>query len=289
MVEESDNRVHPRDVRETTSSPRSRVWSEGGQLHATWANGHREALPSSRVALAHLGCQLLKNVKVERIPARIRDRLEQAHGRRGWRGATVGATNQVGAVLAKALTALSEEPAAFIGVSLIDTMRGGSDYWRPGNLLSAAADTLRELRPSAVVEYLRYDELCPPRELLDRFRASRPGFGAYAAEYAAWLRADGGLELGLAVAVMSLARGLLPVLVCTDPYVPGYLPPGSDDLPYAKRPYPTGLEELGCHRVVLAEELSRRFASLGVAAKVLGLDPSHGLVHRERWETLTEV
>lgn len=50
------------------------------------------------------------------------------------------------------------------GLKLIDTMRTGSDYWRPGNVLTNAVNAMSKEFPNQAgprIEYGRFDELCP--------------------------------------------------------------------------------------------------------------------------------
>ena len=84
-----------------------------------------------------------------------------------WRRAgKKGAATSVG----KALGCAAER-AQMSGVELWDTMRGGSDYWRGGKLLSEAGGAMKS---DAAVTFARDDNLCPPLHLLEAFRRRNP-------------------------------------------------------------------------------------------------------------------
>ena len=54
---------------------------------------------------------------------------------------------------------------------LLDAMRNGSDYWRPGKFSTQTVDRIRhEASQDWDVTYARDDRWCPPAELLDDFR-----------------------------------------------------------------------------------------------------------------------
>lgn len=100
---------------------------------------------------------------------------------------------------------------------LYDTMRKGSDYWRPGNLLTLAAQVVRDNVPHHAVSYARQDVLCPPLELLEQFRTTAMTFGEYATEYAAYLREGNPSPLSVAAGAVILAQlqGFLAAFYCT--------------------------------------------------------------------------
>jgi hypothetical protein len=168
-------------------------------------------------------------------------------------------------------------------------MRGGSGYWRPGDLLSDVAEELRGR--GLEVAWAREDVICPGSPLLEEFRKDPAmSFANYAAAYAGQLKeADGaGLRVAAFLAVAALARGLLPTFYCTDPYVPGYGPARREvDTPYAARAYPLDeagyFRERGCHRVVLAECLARFFKDMGVPVVVHELDSNCGASYARAW------
>lgn len=164
-------------------------------------------------------------------------------------------------------------------------MRNGSDYWRGGKLLSDVTGLLRAdgSSPPAEVAYSRADEWCPGADLLERFRKTpQMTFGQYAQDYAAQLGSSGGLEHACARALLSLASGLLPVLYCVDPFVPGYGNSLHFGTPWATRSW-QGPRDVGCHRVVLAEEMAKFFLGLGMNVLVIELDQSFQRVHLRQY------
>lgn len=241
-------------------------------LEVRWG-GLAARVDRARVRFAHLGCKLLGTIK--EVPAEQADCWDRQFGR-AWKDKQ-HATER----LAKALAATAEQ-AQVDGVMLWDTMRQGSDYWRPGNLLSKAADHLRRLRPGCEVTYAREDALCPPVELLERFRTDpQMTFGQYAEQYAEYLRAQDCLVVAAAAVLLGLACNRMAVFYCVDPYVPDY---GRTEealraTPYAERHWMAGLREEGCHRVVLAEEVARFFSGRGVAVDVFEVDPTFEQAH----------
>ena len=94
-------------------------------------------------------------------------------------------------------------------------------------------------------------------------------FAEYAEAYAAWLLEDHRLDLAVAAVIMAQARSRLAVFYCTDPFIPGYADGAEwlSETPFSARRWPLSalLREEGCHRIVLAELLARRFRELGVA------------------------
>jgi len=73
-------------------------------------------------------------------------------------------SQRLGTVLAQAV-----ESSSLAGIALWDTMRKGSDYWRPGKFLSAAVEWMPLELQRQTSFHLR-DEFCPPAQLLDEFR-----------------------------------------------------------------------------------------------------------------------
>lgn len=240
------------------------------------------SVPGSGFPLAHLGCRHVRSTvqRVGDLPASLRERCERKYGR-SWSRAG-GAAARVGAAIARAV-----ESVGLRGALLVDTMRGGSDYWRPGKLLGQAADEVRAA--GLEVEWARDDRLCPAASLLRRFRDdTEMAFGLYAEAYEAQLEREGELAVRTAslLAIEALSREQLPVFYCTDPYLPGYgsvLRPG-DATPWAERTFATDprgyLREHGCHRIVLVTRLARYLASLEVDSVMLELDANVGAVYR---------
>ncbi|MGO9109718.1 MAG: hypothetical protein ACLP9L_10830, partial [Thermoguttaceae bacterium] len=187
--------------------------------------------------------------------------------------------------LANALLTATNE-SGLNGLVLVDTMRKGSDYWRPGNLLTQTADRIRqEASQDWDVTYARDDRLCPSSELLAEFRASvAMPFGDYAAQYASNLTKEA-IEGAAWSVIIAQAQRKMAAFYCTDPYVPGY---GDSTqmgrLPYEQRPWldhRSGmpcLREYGCHRVVLAEEISKFLVGYGASVTLYEIEqlaPAH--------------
>jgi hypothetical protein len=172
------------------------------------------------------------------------------------------------------------------GVVIRDTMRNGSDYWRPGKLLSQVAASLAEGQPTYEASFSRDDAACPPPGLLDAFMSSNRPFAWYADAYANYLRDSGTVERTAAEIVLDLARDRLPVFFCSDPYIPGYCDPAQvPATPYLERswtPEP-GLRSAGCHRVILASELVRHFRERGLGVILYEADPTAAKSYRRRY------
>ena len=257
------------------------------------SDGDLRASAAPPVSFGHLGCRTLGKVLEDRKGAQ-KDALtagktpppdlppeliaEWDRKMPGWRKSK-SATGDVGRALREAQVASRTK-----GLELWDTMRGGSDYWRPGKLLSDAAEVA-----SVRVEYARLDELCPPKALLVEFRRGMT-FPEYARQYSEWLTADSRIDLGVAAVVRAQARGLLAVFYCTDSFIPGYADPRelATPIPYEKRRWflASDLRDEGCHRVVLADLIARRLATLGVGGSVLEIDPTTQSVKARRFKTL---
>src|SRR5262249_42425 len=137
------------------------------------------------------------------------------------------------------------------GMVLWDTMRKGSDSWRPGAFQTMAADHLRALHPNLDVSYAREDHPRPPNPLL---KNSALTFRTSAAEYGRYLREDERLRIAAAGVVMAQASNRLATLCCVDPHVPGYADPAQflSNIPYSARYWLPELPEEGCHRFILA-------------------------------------
>jgi hypothetical protein len=246
------------------------------------SDGALKASVAAPVRFGHLGCRTLGKVLEDR---RAEQRAARKQGIRplpdlpdsllahwdrevpGWRKGT-GAAKDAGGAFRQAVAVSHAR-----GLELWDTMRVGSDYWRPGKLLTQAVELA-----AVPVEYARLDVLCPPASLLEEFQTTSMGFPEYAGRYVAWLEQDDRIDLAVAGVIRAQARGLLAVFYCTDPFVPGYAVPSefASEIPFAKRSWPLAgvLRDEGCHRVVLADLIARRLASLGVGGVVVELDPT---------------
>jgi len=258
---------------------------ESGLLEAVWGGTvSRCRVPPEGIPMGHLGCRHIRKTidRLSDLPERLEDELDEKYGP-SWRRPG----DAVGCVVSALEFAAGA--ARLGGALLIDTMRGGSDYWRPGKLLTDVAACLRE--GGLDVSYAREDALCPGTELLNRFRREKSlGFSAYAAAYEQELLTDDSkaLRVGAFLTVSALSRNLLPVFYCTDPYIPGYAPAlKKDETPFAGRRYaedPEGyLRERGCHRIVLVECLARFLSPLGIPVTIHELDANAGTSYRRRW------
>ena len=156
--------------------------------------------------------------------------------------------------------------AGQVGIVLLDTMRKGSDYWRPGSLLTQVADCIRQgVSEGCAVIYVRDDCWCPTPRLLEQSRNVGMRFGEYAAQYARELKQAKGLESAAYAVIAANALKMTPAFYCTDPYVPdfGDSDAAARDVPYDQRewlddrPGFRDLSQYGCHRVVFAEELAK--------------------------------
>jgi hypothetical protein len=258
------------------------IRTSGKVLEATWGGISVACpIPESGLPVAHLGCQNVKNAakKFGALPRGLLVQLDVMYGAN--MPQRPEAVPLVVSAIANGIAA-----ADLRGAVLVDTMRSGSDYWRPGKLFGEVADSLRN--QGLEVSHAREDALCPSGELLDRFRSDTAMcFAAYAHAYEQELLAGEQKSLRIAayLTASALARKLLPVFYCTDPYIPGYAAPLQiSATPFANRVYPVDphgfYREVGCHRVVLAECLGRCFRSLGVAVVCHELDANAGMSHR---------
>ena len=212
-----------------------------------WGGAHAE-VPIDEIIIAHMGCRLLGSVSKE-ISVETRKTWDIDFGK-AWKK-TTDSKGKLAAGLERAVRSVK-----LGGLVLWDTMYNGSDYWRPGNLVRQVV----ELLPSEIqmkTSYQRVDFFCPPGTVLNRFRNEVDfSFGRYAQEYRGHLTEGGYAYDAAAEAVFNLSRQQLPVFYCTDPYVPGF----SDRLAVA----PQDLRDLGCHRVVLVQEIVNVFLKLGM-------------------------
>ena len=272
------------------------VDKSGLTFRSRWLEGRLPA--GNTVWVAHFGCRLpgcLRKKDQGQDPAVPRqsplDRTwTEAYG--GDWARTEDATGKLGRGLTQAAN-LAEAS----GVVLYDTMRKGSDYWRPGNLLTLAAQVVRDNVPHHAVSYARQDVLCPPPELLEQFRTTAMTFGEYATEYAAYLREGNPSPLSEAAGAVILAQlqGLLATFYCTDPYIPSYGDPAALQVgtPYNQRHWldqdEPKLRNYGCHRVVLTEEVARFFSHQGVPTAVIEIDQALGRCLRRDFASLSSA
>jgi len=184
--------------------------------------------------------------------------------------------------LGKSLVCLLKQSGAS-AVVLWDTMRKGSDYWRPGKLLSKVAEQISS--NDCRVSYAREDSLCPSPELLKEFLESEMPFGEYASGYADELSSSGAIELAALAVVMAQAQDQIAAFYCTDPYVPDYGDATKmlSGLPYGERHWLNELRLEGCHRVILAEEVARHLLATGIAVTIYEVDPTFQDAHARTW------
>lgn len=238
------------------------------------------SVPGKSLCFAHFGCKLLGTLHddLKRDSWSGLDDLVAAWNtaRPGWRN-----REQAFAQLADALLAATTACGSH-GLVFCDTMRKGSDYWRPGNLLTRTADRIRQkATQDCVVTYARDDRWCPPAELLDEFRDKETmPFGEYATRYAQSLTQEA-IEAAAWTVISAHAQRKMAAFYCTDPYLPNYgdsTRMGSS--PYDQRPWldqqprMERMREYGCHRVVLAEEIAKFLARHGACIAVYEIDQS---------------
>jgi hypothetical protein len=234
-----------------------------------------------QLALAHFGCMVLGKLKGS-VPPDIKAKWDCKFGNRKAWSCTTDAT----ARLARALHQAAVD-AGYPALTLWDTMRKGSDYWRPGNLLSKVADALLSSNPPIRVTFLKMDDLCPLASLLKEFRDNcQMTFGEYAERYSQYLRqTDGLLQRATERIMIELSLPSLPAFYCTDSHVPDYLPPDQIlRVPYRDRNWLSELRTVGCHRLILAEEIIRFLLQSGAAqVKLYEIDPTLGRVFRREF------
>jgi hypothetical protein len=256
---------------------RPRLSFSSTELQVTWG-GLTARVEGSEVQFGHLGCKMLGTIKDQVKRASLLDQWNVQLGR-NWKD-TTDSTKRLGKTLA-----VTTGQASVQGLVLYDTMRKGSDYWRPGQLLTEAVEHLRSEDPHTETSYAREDLLCPPIDLLEESRKHAMPFGQFAERYAQYLRTAGGLELAVALVLLASASGRLAVFYCTDPYIPGYGRPNEMDTetPYTQRHWLLQLPEEGCHRMVLASELIQFLVNKNIAVRLFEIDQTFGKCHVRRY------
>jgi hypothetical protein len=250
-----------------------------GGRHATWN--------STTIPIAHMGCKtlakLLEPYKGD-TKKTVRARFDQLFPA-GWDNPNDGKRRLATAIAQSVeMTHRSYPPDCHLqGAVFWDTMRKGSDYWRPGKLLTEVAEIIRQ-EHGLQASYQRDDTICPPLELLDEFVSDNAmPFGGYAQGYAQHLRQEGILEAVAVEVVANLASGRLPVFYCVDPYIPGYVDKSQvmSSTPYDRRQWSSepALREGGCHRVILVEELAKYLTTYGISIQLLAIDPTFSKCH----------
>lgn len=239
-----------------------------GRILARWDRAVAE-VDGSRIYIGHLGCKLLGTLA--EIPQHLALKWNQEwDGSSRWKSKN-DSKKKLAQSLNKAL-----EIANLEGAVLWDTMRSGSDYWRPGKLLLDSVEMLA-IPYQDRISYAREDSFCPPKELLQEFMKNEAmRFGDYAEKYSRFLRAGQAIPLAMASVLFDLSRNKLPIFYCVDPYIPHYAKPDEccSDLPYDQRYWLHELRTEGCHRVILVEEIVKVLLKYGVDVKVIELNPT---------------
>lgn len=229
---------------------------------------------SSAIRFCHFGCKVLGTL--ENIPDELKTTWDKEFGeRKSWAN-----KNEPKQKLAKSLL-LALKEANLTSLTLWDTMRTGSDYWRPGKLLTDTVEYMRQSNQDIEVSYAREDNFCPPIDLLTKFRDTDMKFGDFAESYSEYLHSNSSVELLCAYILMELAKGRLSAFYCVDPYIPNYINRTEIlSIPYKDRSWLTSLRYDGCHRIVLAEEVVKFFTGKGVSVNLLEVDSTFQKVHK---------
>lgn len=227
------------------------------------------AVDVSKIYIGHLGCKLLGTLP--EIPQHLVLKWNQEFGGSSLWKSKNDSKKKLAQSLNKAL-----EIANMEGAVLWDTMRSGSDYWRPGKLLLDSVEMLA-IPYKERISYAREDSFCPPKELLQEFINNEAmSFGDYAEKYSLFLRAGKTIPLAMASVLFDLSRNKLPIFYCVDPYIPHYAKRDEycSDIPYHERYWLNELRTEGCHRVILVEEIVKSLLKYGVDVKVIELNPT---------------
>ena len=202
-------------------------------------------------SIGHIGYRSLKALTGDVLRGRKDRRLYLDDKVPGWRHVSGSAEEIVG----KALDVLLDKSQAN-GIALIDTMRKGSDYWRPGSLVTKAADCLRCKRnDDTTIVYLRLDELCPLQPILDAFMGTKEmSYKDYWEGITSDLQKLSNAARNTILKTLNYVHelNLIPLITCSDPYIPDFLQwevPGVA-VDWKHRVDNRNLfRECGCHRV----------------------------------------
>lgn len=234
----------------------------------------------STIYFCSFGCKILGNIENKEkkyfLPDELKLQWDKKFGtRKAWQD-----NKQSTVKLGKSLV-LALEEAKLTGLTLWDTMRTGSDSWRPGGFLTVAADYIRKAQPTTDIFYAREDSFCPPTELLEKFKKTDMKFGDYAQEYYQYLTSNSVVELASAYILIELAKGNLSAFYCVDPHIPDYADPSETlTVEYKDRNWLELLRNEGCHRVVLAEEIVKFLTRKGFDVELLEVDSTFQKVHK---------
>lgn len=237
------------------------------KITAWWGNSSA-TVDITNVIFAHLGCKLLGTLP--NIPSNIRQQWNTEFSGLGWAN-KLDSRFKLAHSLEKAICIANMD-----GAVLWDTMRSGSDYWRPGKLLSEAIEMLSEDYRQKIT-FSREDALCPPRNLLTKFMNDESmSFGSYGMEYSEYLNSGNILSMAMASVIFDLSRKKLPVFYCVDPYIPHFANKEEccTTIPYDQRHWLNELRTDGCHRVILIEEIAKEFFKYNIDVKIVELNPT---------------
>lgn len=244
------------------------IETQQGRFLARWGRALAD-VDASSLYIGHLGCKLLGTLT--EISEDLGKKWDQEFGGRSVWNSKKDSKKKLANSLRNALEISNLE-----GAVLWDTMRSGSDYWRPGKLLLDSVEMLPDQYRDSI-SYAREDSFCPPKDLLQEFIGNKAmSFGEYAEKYSRFLNAGDTLNLAMASVLFDLSRNKLPIFYCVDPYIPHYANKNEccSDMPYDQRHWLNALRMEGCHRVVLVEEIVKVFLEYGVDVKVVELDPT---------------
>lgn len=241
-------------------------------LSVSW-NAATAEVDVSKIQLGHMGCKLLGTLTT--VPQNIAE-LWNDRFSRNWKNKKDSKLR-----LAKALEdALTQ--SRMDGAVLWDTMRTGSDYWRPGKLILDSVEMLpNEFQNN--ISYARENVFCPPRELLKQFmKDDNMSFGEYAMTYSQYLNTESILSLAMASVLFNLAQGRLPIFYCVDPYIPHYAERSEfcSNTPYNQRQWLDELRSEGCHRVILIAEILKSLLAYDIHINLFELDSTFEKSHR---------
>ena len=240
-------------------------------LSVSW-NAASARVDVSEIQLGHMGCKLLGTLTS--VPQNIADQWNEEFGRI-WKNKKDSKLR-----LSKALQDALEK-SQMEGAVLWDTMRSGSDYWRPGKLILDSVEMLPN-KFQHNISYAREDVFCPPRELLKQFmKDDSMSFGQYAMIYSQYLNTESILPLAMASVLFNLAQGRLPIFYCVDPYIPHYAERSEfcSNIPYNRRHWLDELRSEGCHRVILIEEIVKAFLGYDIHINLFELDSTFEKSH----------
>lgn len=249
------------------------IETQNGNILVSWGSIIAE-VKMKDISIGHFGCKLLGTLP--EVPQNLAIEWDRRFSLLGckwsWKSKIDSKKN-----LADTL-AMAIGHSQMSGAVLWDTMRKGSDYWRPGKLL---LDTVEMIPPQFIISYAREDCFCPPQDLLKQFMDTDMGFGEYAEQYSQFLRADDTIKIGMATVLLNIARKQMPIFYCVDPYIPSYASKDEfcSNVSYKDRKWLTALPKEGCHRFVLVEEIVKGFLQQEIPVRVYEIEHSARIFH----------